>query len=63
MKVLAPAMVWSLVRSTKFLVLEPVPPFATATTPMTLAALPLMLPLTAVPGIVVEADMAPVPLP
>ncbi len=31
--VLFPAMVWAVVRSTKFCVAEPVPPFATGTTP------------------------------
>ena len=44
-------------------VVTPVPPFATATVPVTFAALPLMFPLIAVPGILVEAVAALVPLP
>jgi hypothetical protein len=44
-------------------VVPPVPPLATATVPVTLAALPDMLPLIAVPGMVVDAVMAPVPFP
>ena len=37
-KVLAPAIVWAVVKSTKFCVLLPVPPFATGKTPVILAA-------------------------
>src|SRR6185369_17329569 len=37
-KVLLPPTVWSVVRSTKFLVALPVPPLATATTPVTVPA-------------------------
>ena len=41
----------------------PVPPLPMATVPVTLAALPLMLPLMSVPGMVVAAVMAVVPVP
>ena len=42
---------------------RPVPPFATATVPVTFAALPLMLPDTSEPGTVDDAVNALVPLP
>ena len=44
-------------------VLRPVPPLAAATTPVTLAALPLMLPLMSAPGRLLLAVMAEAPLP
>ncbi len=55
--VLLPAMVWAVVRSTKFCVAEPVPPFATGTTPS--------LALLSVPDEIFEAlrFVRPEPLP
>ena len=44
-------------------VVTPVPPFRTATVPVTLAALPEMFPVMLAPLIVVDAVTAPVPLP
>ncbi len=42
--VLAPPIVWAVVRSTKFCVAEPVPPRAIATSPVTLVAVPVTEP-------------------
>lgn len=41
-KVFTPAIVWSFVKSTKFLVVDPVPPLAIPTVPETFAAVPVV---------------------
>ena len=48
-KVLLPAIVWAVDRSTKFFVALPVPPFAIGTTPDTLAAVAALVAFATVP--------------